>query len=34
VGAKVAFGPNDDLLLLSDGKAVELWSVSELANLK
>ncbi len=34
VGAKVAFGPNDDLLLLSDGKAIELWSVSELANLK
>jgi hypothetical protein len=30
-GAKLAFGPNDDLLLLSDGKAVELWSVSELA---
>ena len=26
----MAFGPTDDLLLLSDGKAVELWSVSEL----
>jgi WD40 repeat protein len=29
--AKVAFGPDDDLLLLSDGKVVELWNVPELA---
>jgi WD domain, G-beta repeat len=28
---RVAFGPHDDLLLLSDGKAVELWHVPELA---
>jgi len=29
--ARVAFGPHDDLLLLSDGKAVELWHLPELA---
>ncbi|MBA4189013.1 MAG: hypothetical protein C0467_13530 [Planctomycetaceae bacterium] len=27
----LAFGPTDDLLLLSNGKAVELWHLSELA---
>jgi hypothetical protein len=26
----IAFGPTDDLLLLSDGKAVELWYIPEL----
>ena len=26
----MAFGPTDDLLLLSSGKAVELWHVPEL----
>ncbi|HVL13278.1 MAG TPA: hypothetical protein VM529_11985 [Gemmata sp.] len=31
VGAHVAFGPNDDTLVLSDGKRLELWATSELA---
>ncbi|HSQ56734.1 MAG TPA: hypothetical protein VLM40_13415 [Gemmata sp.] len=31
VGASFAFGPNDDTLLLSDGKHVDLWSLDELA---
>jgi hypothetical protein len=31
VASQVAFGPHDDLLLLSDGKTVELWHLDELA---
>ena len=27
----LAFGPNDDLLMLNNGKTVELWHLDELA---